>query len=318
MKSKTQTLEDLSIPMAITQEARRVAQKFAQEQPTPPKAEQVYFNTLAVCMVNNYLRILGIPTNLTAGDSWDPVVRLAFDVADLEVTGLGRLECRPLKSGTRKAELIHPSEVCYIPPEVQSDRIGYVAVSLDDEQQEATLLGFVKTVATSELRLSELQSMDQLLEYLAQLKSSLKPKSSVALSQWLEGIFEAGWQVVKEALLGTPEAQLAFRGRSESVKCSKLIELGRSGQRVELIVTLISADEPKMDMMVEVHPPEGQTYLPRHLGVMLLDEEGEKVMEAQGRDENQNIQFELSGEVGDYFSVKVALDDVSVTEDFVI
>ncbi len=176
MKSQTQTLEDLSIPMAITQEARRVAQKFAQEQPTPPKAEQVYFNTLAVCMVNNYLRIIGIPTNLTAGDSWDLVVRLAVDVADLEVTGLGRLECRPLKSGIRKAESFHPCEVCYIPPEVHSDRIGYVVVSLDDEEQEAILLGFVKTVATSELRLSELHSMDQLLEYLAHLKSFLKPK----------------------------------------------------------------------------------------------------------------------------------------------
>ena len=172
MKSQTQTLEDLLIPMAITQEARFLAQEFAKEQPTPPKAEQVYFNTLAVCMVNNYLRILGIPTDLTAGDSWNPVVRLAFDVADLEVTGLGRLECRPLKSGSRKGELIAPSEVCYIPPEVQSDRIGYVAVSLDDEQQEATMLGFVKTVATSELPLSQLQSIDQLLEYLAQLKES--------------------------------------------------------------------------------------------------------------------------------------------------
>lgn len=176
MESQTQTLEDLSIPMAITQEAQTFAQKFANEEPTQLKQEQVYFNTLAVYMVNNYLRILGIPTDLSAGDSWNPVVRLAVDVADLEVTGLGRLECRPLKSRSRKGELIHPSEVCYIPPEVQPDRIGYVVVSLDDEPQEAILLGFVKTVATSELRLSDLQSMDQLLEYLAHLKSSLRHK----------------------------------------------------------------------------------------------------------------------------------------------
>ena len=86
---------------------------------------------------------------------------------------------------------------------------------------------------------------------------------------------------------------------------------------MELIVALISADEPKMDIMVEMHPPEGQTYLPPNLGLVLLDEEGEKLMEAQGRDENQNIQFEFSGEAGDRFRVKVTLDDVSVTEDFV-
>src|ERR687886_2996272 len=90
--------QDLSILMPITQESLQFAQQFANEQPTPEKALQVYLNTLAVCTMNNYLRIMDIPTDLTASDSWNPVVRLAADVADLWVVGMGRLECRPISA----------------------------------------------------------------------------------------------------------------------------------------------------------------------------------------------------------------------------
>lgn len=92
-----QTPEEKLIPMPITQSAQQIALQFASEQPNEPKALQVYLNTLAVCAVNNYLRIMDVPTDLTASDSWNPVLRLAADVADLWVIGLGRLECRPVE-----------------------------------------------------------------------------------------------------------------------------------------------------------------------------------------------------------------------------
>ena len=41
-------------------------------------------------------------------------------------------------------------------------------------------------------------------------------------------------------------------------------------------------------------------------------------MEAQTRSSNKNIQLEFSGEVGERFSIKVVLGDVSVVEDFII
>jgi hypothetical protein len=51
---------------------------------------------------------------------------------------------------------------------------------------------------------------------------------------------------------------------------------------------------------------------------MVLDEDGEAVIDAHARSDNKNIQLEFGGEPGDRFSVKVALGDVSVTENFVV
>lgn len=90
--------EDFSIFLPIAEPGRIIAKQFAGEQPTPEKAERVMFNTLAVWIANDYLQMLGIPTNISNSDSWNPVARLCADVADLEVTGIGKLECRPLKA----------------------------------------------------------------------------------------------------------------------------------------------------------------------------------------------------------------------------
>jgi hypothetical protein len=146
----TKNIEEKSIPLPITQAALRMARQFADQQPTQEKKQQVYLNTLAVCVVNDYMEVMDIPTDLLGADSWNPVMRLIADVADLKLTKLGHLECRPVRSGT----------LCYIPPEVPDDRIGVVVVEIDAELQEATLLGFAKTVRTGSLSLNQLQSVD--------------------------------------------------------------------------------------------------------------------------------------------------------------
>jgi hypothetical protein len=96
MTRTTYELEDFALTLPITQAARTTAQQFASNQPTPEKAEQVRLNTLCVWVVNDYLEIMGIPTSLTSSDSWNPVIRLCANIADLELPGVGRLECRPV------------------------------------------------------------------------------------------------------------------------------------------------------------------------------------------------------------------------------
>ncbi|MCU0517071.1 MAG: DUF1822 family protein [Oscillatoria sp. Prado101] len=163
MTYSSHDIENFALLLPLTQNARRVAQQFANEQPTPEKAEQVRLNTLAVWVVNDYLQMMNIPTDLSAGDSWNPHVRLCADVADLEVSGAGRLECRPLKKGQRS---------CYIPPEVWEERIGYMVVEIDDSLRSASLLGFVPTAATHELPVSQLQPPEDLIDCLSQLRQS--------------------------------------------------------------------------------------------------------------------------------------------------
>jgi hypothetical protein len=303
--------------------ARRQAEQFCRQQATPKKGFQVRLNTLAVSFVNSYLMCMGFETNLEASDSWNPVQQTLLDIADLEVKNLGKLECRPVLEGT---------QVIYVPPEVESNRIGYLAVQISQSFREATLLGFILKVSSEELLISQLESLERFheyLEYLSQLKlaelaspSTSQGKIFVNLSRWFGNIFEPSWQEI-EALLGSQPANVALSLRSApeaGVSRGKLIDLGieQKGQAVVLLVSLTPKNEQEMDINVEVQPKNDQTYLPPNLQLIVLDNLGEAVMEAIARSANNYMQLQFSGSLGERFSVKVALEDVSVVENFVI
>lgn len=334
-----QTPQDLSVPMPITQETLQIAWQFANEQPTQQKALQVYLNTLAVSSVNNYLRILDIPTNLTAGDSWNPVVRLATDVADLWVTDLGRLECRPVPaikldvktaqkpnnnlwfrflSSKHTSKAKSDSLVCTIPPEVQLGRIGYVMVQIDFEQQEATLLGFSKTAAIDELFISQLQPMNDLLKHLESIKPL--PVAPINLSQWLQGVFEVGWQSV-ESLLDTGKANYAFRRRvANSIRRAKPITLRTqlTEATVALVITLTQQKDDNA-ISLQVLPVGDETYLPVGLMLTVIAESGETFIEiSSGSTDNLFQTRQFGGRAGERFRVQISLDEERITEDFVI
>lgn len=341
MTYPTHELDDLSLSLPITQTALRTAQQFANEQPTPQKAEQVRLNTLAVCAVNDYLQMIGIPTNLEASDSWNPVLRLCADVADLEVTGIGRVECRPQRSAQSN---------CYVPPEVWLDRVGYIAVEIDELSLEATVLGFTQTVTDEELPIRQLKPIDDLIDVLNPIEVDKRQpipvaaKTRVNLNQWFTNIFEQGWETV-ESLLAPTEPELAFNFRSlpdsivddhfrrapdsvldkpaistEAIRRAKLIDLGMqlAGYPVALVVKLQPESEHKTYILLQLHPTGGQQYLPPHLQLTVLDEFGSIFLEAQSRSADNYIQLQFSGLPGEPFSIKVALGDASVTEDFVI
>ena len=307
----------------ISPDARRRAEQLCRQQATPEKGEQVRLNTLSVSFVNSYLECMGFETDLEASDSWNPVQHILMDVADLSLKNLGSLECRPVLEG---------EQFVYVPPEAQSNRIGYVAVQISKSFREAKLLGFVKEVSNDVLSISQLHSLEDLLdylEYLTQLNTakladdSLKVNNNlVNLKQWFENIFDAGWQEI-QAVLGNQRIYAASSLRStkgDLVSRGKLINLGKllTEQAVVLVVTLTPDNDQEMDVIVEVHPTSKENYLPPNLHLTLLDCDGASVMEAQTRSSNKNIQLEFSCEIGERFSVKLALGDVSTIEDFVI
>jgi Protein of unknown function (DUF1822) len=319
-----QTLEDAAVPIFITQDAQQTAQGFADQQPTPQKAEQVYLNTLAVCVVTNYLRILGISANPAACDSWNPLMRLTTNTADLEVVGLGRLECRPIST----TALNSTDPVCYVPTEVHDDRIGYVVVHIDEAHVEATLLGFTDRVEVEELPLSQLRSLTELPAYL----DSLKPTINLVthLSQWLQNAVEEGWRSLDD-LLGLQPLAVQWRSSAPSetdssadtfarVVRGKLIDLGsqRPGKQVVLVAEVAFQSESEMAIKLMIYPIEDQMYLPPDLEVMILDAAGVVVMQAQAREANQSIELEFSGELGDCFRLRMALADWSTEESFTI
>ena len=310
-------LEEESIPVFITQEARQLAQGFANQQSTPAKADQVYRNTLAISVVNNYLRVLGIPTDLNHCDSWNPMMRMVMNTADLEIVGRGRLECRPLST----EELNGNVPTCYIPTEVQGDRIGYIVVHLAED--EATLLGFSPTVKTEQLPLTQLQPFSDLLPHLHPLDEG--ENTIITLSQWFQDVMESGWQTLDD-LLGTPTVQyrqsanaaLAYREMGKALSSDDQLD----DHPVLVVRIMTSADDmaamTTMNIHVKVQPSPTQTALPPELQLRLSDETGVTLMEAVNIDERQMVMLDFQAEVGDRFDVHIQWGDTILTERFVV
>ena len=328
MNNSTENIREKSIPLPITTAALRLAQKFSNLDgvTAPEKKEQVYFNTLAVCAVKDYMEMMDIPTDLNASDSWNAAMRLYTDAADLKLTQLGHLECRPLKSG----------KFCYIPLEIPDDRIGLVAVEIDIKRQEATLLGFMKTASAGDLAVEKLQTFDKFLQHLEGLEPTSK---TVQLRQWLHNIFDAGWQSVEDILM-PKEPNLAFRyGRA--VVRGKIIDLtadisGKASATIDSFqekrnlwrgviepapaVALLVAIEPTTDtetnIKVQVHPAGGADSLPLNLTLKVIDGEGTTVMEACAGKGNGCMTLEFAADRGECFSVVVKLKELCIAENF--
>ncbi|MBN3894982.1 MAG: DUF1822 family protein [Nostoc sp. NOS(2021)] len=320
MNNSTYQLDDFTLTLPISQSARITAQQFANQQPNTEKAEQVRLNTLAVWVVNDYLEMMDIPTDLQASDSWNPIMRLCGNVADLEVPSVGRLECRPIH--------LH-QQICSIPPETWEERVGYLVVQFDESLQEARLLGFIPSVATETLPLEQLQPLEAFIDHLGQLRQ-FPVNSLVNLSQWFAGIFETGWQTI-ESLWNVPELRPAYAFRStetlelntlnrpESItKRAKLIDLGIQilNQPVMLIVEISPEKDQQTSIYLQLHATGNQVYLPPGVHLTVLDSSGAVFLDAQSRKSDNYIQLQFRGEPTEQFSVRVALDNTSITEHF--
>ncbi|NER36363.1 MAG: DUF1822 family protein [Oscillatoria sp. SIO1A7] len=334
--------EPFAVKIMLSLEAHSRAKELLSLQYNARKAKEVYLNYLAVYATDRYLRRQGFETNLDVGDRSDPVKQTLMNVADLDVKDCGKLECLPV---------MPDADIVRIPPEVWEERIGYVAVRLDESLREATLLGFVQKADREELPLEELQSLEDLSGYLNENRNRRVEvaASIVNLSQWLVGTFEPTWQAVEsiwqEAVRQAPKNNLAFRFRRKTnfdtsfesglVRRGKAIELGAVSIIIILGLNLDSVnvqssfqdgleelengqEDFEIDIILEVHPGAGQKNLPRNLEIFLLDEEGEVAMETKAKQDYRDIQLEFSAYSGDRFSVRLTLDSHSVTEEFFI
>jgi Protein of unknown function (DUF1822) len=323
-------IDEVAVPLPITQRTLAIARQFASQQPTGEKAEQVRLNTIAVLVMNDYLQLLGIETDLALGDSWNSVMRLCADVADLEIVNIGRLECRPV--GISQTNFS-------VPFEVWESRIGYVVVELNEEIGQAKFLGFISNLTQEEVTIFQLQPPESLIDCLHDLKaetvSSSRERRSprINLGQWLNGIWDKGWQGV-ETLLDSTELTpaMSFRNnddleileaesstRADFIRQGKLIDLGMqlAGCSVVLLVEIAQALDETMEIGLQVHPRHSQ-YLPAELKLMVLDEAENVFLEATSRSADNYIQLRFSGTSGEHFSVQLTLGEASILEEFEI
>lgn len=309
----------LDTTVYLGQKVHQIADQFCQGQADLDKAEQVYHNTLAVYAVGAYLQSQGMEVDLKAGDSWNEVMQTGLDVADLVVKDCGRLECRPVVSDEDKMR---------VPVEVGENRIGYVAVELDEDLQTADLLGFVEKVATEEVPLEKLRPMELLAAHLENIKQSKLVPSLTYLGQWLKGAIDATWVTVEE-LLGSQQT-LAFQTRSGSATADfardkalmkvirgKYLTFKRhlNPETVVLLVEIMPTADQKMNVWITLAPTSGLSYLPDEMELTLLDELGTP------RGKTQDIYksgISFQADPGDRFDIRLKLGDSSVKESFMI
>jgi Protein of unknown function (DUF1822) len=156
------------------------------------------------------------------------------------------------------------------------------------------------------------------------------PNGVINLSEWLQNLdrtFQANWQTL-ESFLSEIEGNLIFRfasvPRSRSAEAenqteSNVRKITLGDYPLALIVNCQLESDGKYDILVRLYPlNEAQNYLPPAVQLIILDEEGEVFLEAESRSADNWIQLEFRGEPGERFSVKVALGDASIVENFAI
>jgi hypothetical protein len=308
----SKTIEPITSTVSLSFAAHDIAQQCAER--CRKKFKQVYLNTLAVYAVDYYLRLMGFETNWENSDSRDSVMLIFLDVADLDVAGIGKIECRPV---------LPDSQTCRVPSDAWEDRIAWVAVQLNQSLTEATLLGFARSTA-AEIPVAELEGLDAFLEYLSDLKQQKTAKPDrersdfVNLKKWFEGIIDEAWLTV-EQLLNPRQVEMMFRFKSAvPIVRGQQIDLGMelAGESVALLVTLPPQSDSEVDVTVQVHPIANSVYLPAGLQLMVQDESGETVLHAESRDADNFIQLQFSAELGECFGINVTIGEASVTEKF--
>jgi Protein of unknown function (DUF1822) len=309
-----QNLSSFSVTLDLTM--HNIAQGFYRHQSNSRKGKQVYLNTLAILTVNYYLNCLNIETNLGAGDSWDSVMQSLSDVADLEIKNSGRIECRPV---------LPDEDSCHVPPEVWSDRIGYVAVQFNRELTEAILLGFLPEVTSENVPIDRLQPLENLPEHIARSV----PHKPVVLSRWLGGIFEFPWIPI-DSLSLTRTAYNFMSDSPQIIRRGERLNLGMHFQNKEVALLIeMTPREELIEVQAKLSPVGEDRYLPAHIKLALLTQKDRVIQEVKARGSDFVIQLDkVSYRSGRGFRIQVSLEgdnitqDIdslwSVTEDFVI
>ncbi|PZV17387.1 MAG: hypothetical protein DCF20_06000 [Pseudanabaena sp.] len=327
-------IEDFALFLPISTEHRRIAREFMSEQPTAAKAESVMGNILAVLVVKDYLEMMGIVTNIAESDCWNPVMRICANIADLNIEGVGKLECRSLKTGESS---------CYMPPEVWEDRIGYAIVRIEEDLRSASLLGMVSRVSTETIAIDRLEPIENLCVAIAALQASVqsnlpqinhqsdiqleRSQPLVSLGNWLQGIFEEGWQEI-EAIFSERQIQPAWRSATLRLRY-KLSEqsdvsgtrrtkfLNLESLRVALVVTILETEREHVPLHIAVYPIT-EVFLPEFLSLKVLDNFGNCFLEASARRQDNYVQHNLGGDRGEHFSIQISLGATILTENFTI
>jgi hypothetical protein len=303
-----------SIKVAIDNNARDYAARFAAEQASVAKGKQVYLNTLAVCALHRYLTWLSIDSSLARSDCWQPNLRSIFNLADLILPNLGCLECRIVIEENNQVEIARS---------LKDDCLGYVVVSFDRDLREVNLLGFLKTSQVREevvkIELDRLHSLDVLLETIE------RHRTVNNLKQWWVDIFQAEWQQTDILLSSNgsyfrslQEREIGEEKQLRHVSRGKTIDFNDGSLKIVLVTTISEISIGNFDVCLRVYPSREDRDLPMRLRLELWDENDRLCMEAEARDRDSCLELKFNCDSNEEFSIKMILNNTNAIERFII
>jgi Protein of unknown function (DUF1822) len=200
MSDKLQILQDLAVPFPIASSFRHQAKSYTAQYLNQDLHEKIYLNILSVLIANAYFQMLNFSTNLSCN-----VTSLLWSEAiELELVGLGKLECQSISIDQEMVELL---------PEIRGDRIGYLFIEIADSEKEAKIFGFwpvdFVVVDQEEVSIAELKSTDEMIDYLGELTT----RKFTSIRKWLDNIYEADWEPALRSLtITTGQKRLELAG----------------------------------------------------------------------------------------------------------
>lgn len=305
MNDRLNALWDMAIPFPITASFRQQARAYALQYFTQDTHHRVYLNTLAVLVADAYLRLLNFHTNITTTKRWNAAWRLWTEANELELLGLGNLECHVITAG---------QQTVFLPPETWANRIGYLFVEIASSEKVATVIGFLPSfapeTADAEIQIAKLKSMDEMIDYLTQQEASSRNKTGeidhltrefvakkiTYLRNWLNHVYDGDWEPATREL--------------SAVTCKKKIQL--VGQVLEMLLR-VSPSNSEIDVTVIVRPESG--FLPIGMEVSVPDES--EIYTKTVSTLEDLIPIELTFSLGEEFWVELRLGETFIREYFI-
>lgn len=308
MNDKLNVLHDLAIPFPISASFRHQARAYAAQYFAPNIQQRIYLNTLAVFVADAYFQILGFQTNLNRPERWNASQRLWSEANELELSGLGNLEC---------CVIVKEQEKIILPSDISSNNIGYLFIEIADSEKEAMLIGFLADfdteAANEEVKITDLQSMDDLIDYLSDKETSLIGQTQTAeiddlsleftekkityLRNWLNNIYEGDWQPATRDL--------------RNATCKKNIPLAGQIFKMQLSVSQNSEELVTVRVIVQSE----NTFLPMGMQVSVPDESDIYTKTVNESGDLIDIWLELSP--NEKFWVELRLGETFVREYFI-
>lgn len=309
MNNQLNRLRELAIPLPIPASYRQQAKMYASQYFQSDVQKRIYVQTLGLLAVDGYLRLLGFSTDLSKPQRWNAGCRLWSEANELELPGLGFLQCMVIGEGEEK--VILTPECTRVGLDIRGC-LGYVFVEIADSGKTATLMGFLPGSELMggegeiEIAIATLKSVDDLIDFLSEregldvdeLTQEFATRKITYLRDWLNHIYEGEWQPCVRNL--------------QAITCRRKLQLAG---RVLIVQLTVSENQDGL-VFVRVIVQGENDYLPIGLQVSVPDESTVYTERVEEVADMITIPLELTK--GEEFWLELCIQGESVREYFVV